>query len=232
MTTSHSHRHFRTRRPRHQNALLPGAFELPFACFYSYSPRGDTVVSRRSRLLCGRVKEGRSAWLKSYSLPVSLELNQNQSFGGFVSRGCVLVPVPESEPSSGRSRWVASRISSTLHELGLGREMWQGLQRLRPLARSTMAWRWERPTVEQHYQSLAVVARPDVPTDIVLVDDVVTKGRTLMAAALRLHQAYPGAAIRAFALIRTMGFVTDVNRLFDPCVGRILWDGRDARREP
>jgi hypothetical protein len=44
MTTSHSHRHFRTRRPRHQNALLRGAFELPFACFYSYSPRGDTVV--------------------------------------------------------------------------------------------------------------------------------------------------------------------------------------------
>lgn len=189
-------------------------------------------MSRRSRVLCGRVKEGRAAWLKSYSLRVSLELEQNQLFGGFLTPGCVLIPVPDSGPSGCSPRWIARRISSTLHELGLGREIWEGLQRIWPVARSSDAWRGERPTVEQHYQSLGVVARPTALSDIVLVDDVVTKGRTLMAAALRVREVFPDATIRGFALIRTMGLVMDVNRLFDPCVGRILWDGRDATREP
>jgi hypothetical protein len=127
---------------------------------------------------------------------------------------------------------VASLISSALHELGLGRETWEGLQRLRPVARSSDAWRWERPTVEQHYQSFAVAALSSPPTDIVLVDDVVTKGRTLVAGALRMREVFPNATIRALALIRTRGLVNEVNRLFDPCVGMIRWDGRDARREP
>jgi hypothetical protein len=65
-----------------------------------------------------------------------------------------------------------------------------------------------------------------------LVDDVVTKGRTLLAAAARVQEAFPCAEIRAFALIRTMGLTRNVERLVDPCIGEIRWRGGDACRTP
>jgi hypothetical protein len=91
---------------------------------------------------------------------------------------------------------------------------------------------WERPTVQQHYRSFAVIPSARAPTQIVLVDDVITKGRTLVAAAMRLHEAFPEAEIRAFALVRTMGLILDVVRLFDPCEGVVRWNGDDAHRDP
>jgi hypothetical protein len=49
---------------------------------------------------------------------------------------------------------------------------------------------------------------------------------------MRLQDAFPAAQIRAFALVRTMGFVLDVPRLFDPCEGEIHWNGEEAHRTP
>ncbi len=115
---------------------------------------------------------------------------------------------------------------------GLAEDVWTGLRRISRVRRSASAWMWERPTVQQHYQSFAVIPSPRPPTDIILIDDVITKGRTLLAAALRMHEAFPKADIRAFALVRTMGLVLNVERLFDPCEGVIRWDGEDVDREP
>jgi hypoxanthine phosphoribosyltransferase len=85
-----------------------------------------------------------------------------------------------------------------------------------------------------HYESFAIEPIDAIPfaKHIILVDDVVTKGRTLLAAATRLHEAFPYARIRAFALLRTMGLIADVNQLLDPCVGEIRWWGGDAHRNP
>jgi hypothetical protein len=59
-----------------------------------------------------------------------------------------------------------------------------------------------------------------------------TKGRTLLAAASRLHEAFPAAQIRAFALVRTMGLIPSVEHLLDPCKGEIRWQAGDAYRCP
>jgi hypothetical protein len=59
-----------------------------------------------------------------------------------------------------------------------------------------------------------------------------TKGRTLLAAATRLQEAFPHARISAFALLRTMGYIRCVNQLVDPCVGQIRWRAGDAHRSP
>jgi adenine/guanine phosphoribosyltransferase-like PRPP-binding protein len=67
---------------------------------------------------------------------------------------------------------------------------------------------------------------------VVIIDDVVTRGRTLLAASSRVRDAIPGVRIRAFALLRTMGLVTGVQQLLDPCRGEIRWAGGDALREP
>ena len=59
-----------------------------------------------------------------------------------------------------------------------------------------------------------------------------TKGRTLLAAANRVHEAYPCSQIRAFALLRTMGLTSGVLQLLDPCKGEISWKAGDAHRSP
>jgi hypothetical protein len=59
-----------------------------------------------------------------------------------------------------------------------------------------------------------------------------TKGRTLLAAASCVHEAFPGAQIRAFALLRTMGLISGIQRLLDPCKGEIRWRSGDAHRSP
>jgi hypoxanthine phosphoribosyltransferase len=90
----------------------------------------------------------------------------------------------------------------------------------------------KRPTVAVHYESFEVDSGTAAPAEILLVDDVVTKGRTLLAAATRLQEAFPNARIRAFALLRTMGMIAGVEQLLDPCVGQIRWRAGDAHRSP
>jgi len=86
--------------------------------------------------------------------------------------------------------------------------------------------------VRQHYESFGVTYSGTPPSRFLLIDDVVTRGRTTFAAALRLHEALPNADIRAFALVRTMGLLPDVTHFFEPCQGVIHWAAGDARREP
>ncbi|MGH8324178.1 MAG: phosphoribosyltransferase, partial [Steroidobacteraceae bacterium] len=128
--------------------------------------------------------------------------------------------------------WAAERLAFALHGIGLGGAVRAAIQRRFPVRKSATALNADRPTVQQHYESFSV-AKPLTPPDrIVLIDDVITKGRTILAAATRLHEAFPDADIRAFALIRTMGFLPNVTHCLEPCQGVVRWAGGDARREP
>ena len=73
---------------------------------------------------------------------------------------------------------------------------------------------------------------PNTIRRIVLIDDVITKGRTLLAAATRLRVELPLSDIRGFALIRTEGFAEQIKHLEEACHGVVRWAGGDARREP
>ena len=67
---------------------------------------------------------------------------------------------------------------------------------------------------------------------LTLVDDVITRGRTLLAAAGRLREAFPAAQIRSFALLRTLDRDETLYRLLDPQEGEVRWVSGDARRNP
>jgi hypothetical protein len=65
-----------------------------------------------------------------------------------------------------------------------------------------------------------------------LVDDFVTKGRTLFSSAIKLSEVSANLDIRAFAYIRTMGLVADISAIKDPIVGEIRRYGSDVDRSP
>ena len=211
---------------------LPNGYRLAFASCYAYSPRGQAAVSERSRLLCGRVKGGGFSWLHCYAARVREQARRGGKLAGFFSPDAILIPVPRCESRPRHGPWVAQRLAAEIKGVGLAAGVWPALVRATPIPRSAECWIWERPSVSVHFESLAVVREPAPAEELILVDDVVTKGRTLLAAALRLRKEFPRARIKAFALVRTLGMVWDIERVLDPCRGEIEWDGRDARRNP
>jgi hypothetical protein len=205
---------------------------LPFASCYVYSPRGSGRVSQGSRLMCERIKRSDPVWLPRYAGAVIELLERHSSFRVVFARTPFLVPVPGSE-ASGDGPWAAAHLAVALREFGLGQAIWIALQRQFTVRKSSLAPAGRRPTVQEHYLSLRVGRPPAAtPEKIILIDDVITKGRTLFAAAIRLQAALPHTEIRGFALIRTLGRLHRLDRLIDPCEGVVYWGGGDARRKP
>jgi len=206
---------------------------VTFASCYVYSPGGSGVASERSRLMRSLLKDRDAYFMDKYADRVRQQVADGPSLAGFLNAGSVLVPIPGSALRP-REASVADHLASALLSEGLGLGIWRGLERISPVRKSATAAPGLRPTVGEHYASLAVAdPAPPLPSQrIVLVDDVVTKGRTLLAAAARMQEAFPTAEIRAFALIRTMGLIQRVDHLLEPCVGEIRWRCGDAHRIP
>ena len=178
-----------------------------------------------------QLKLGDPAWLARYARLVRDEVTRHDTLSGLFGRETWFVPVPSSSPASS-SVWAAERLATALHGVGLGKGVWLGLRRHQAVRKSATALSGDRPTVRQHYESLAVTNPHKAPPHLLLIDDVITRGRTVLAAAIRLHDTFPNADIRAFALVRTMGLLPDVTHFLEPCQGVVRWAGGDARREP
>jgi len=184
-----------------------------------------------SRRLCARVKNVDPRWLAAYAGCVLETSRRDRRLAALFAPEAVLVPVPGSTPRR-QTPWAALQLALALNALGLGLGVWTGLRRESAVRKSATAPRAARPSVRQHYESISV-ARPMIPIHrVVLIDDVVTRGRTLLAAAARMTTVLPRADIRGFALIRTLGFVDRLDHLVDSCHGVVRWAGGDARREP
>ncbi len=219
---------------------------LPFASCFAYSPGGSGPVCEQGRLLCARLKAADESWLPRLVAQVWLEAVGHGCFASSLDGG-ILVPVPGSAPGQ-RAPWVGERLAWCLKELGLATEVWPVLRRSRAVRKSAFAPAGERPSVLEHYASFAIdratLDRPPIrqggpvcgpntwPPRLTLVDDVITRGRTLLAAAGRLRAAFPCAEIRAFALLRTLPPGETPSRLLDPCEGEVRWVLGDARRVP
>jgi len=205
---------------------------VAYASCYVYSPTGTGAVCERSRLLRALLKAGDAGFMLKYALRVRQQAADSPLLAGFFGTTDVLVPVPGSAPSATGGSWAARHLAVALINEGLGGAEWSGLRRVWAVRKSATAAPGERPTVNLHYESFFMERTATPPERIVLIDDVVTRGRTLLAAATRVHEAFPCAQIRAFALVRTMGLIPGVQQLLDPCKGEIRWRAGDAYRTP
>ncbi len=214
--------------------------ELPFGALLAYSPRGTSELSQQSRGLCYRIKtDGLIGDPPARAIERAVERLSDISCSAvreFLAQRAILVPCPPSAPFPPRQKpalWVPLRICEALRNAGYGSAILPCLERVEAVPKSAFATPGERPSPSQHMRSMSIVKPLGSPERITIVDDVVTKGATFLAAASLLADAFKDVEIRAFSLVRTMGLIPNIDRIVDPVVGRIRRTlGGGADREP
>lgn len=209
--------------------------EVPFGAFLAYSPRGTSEVSLQSqRVTLSLIKQDKSPGI-AFAVGRLAEEYGKSGLQEFFGDDVTVVPAPTSTPRVEGALWAPLRICEELLLQGLAREILPGVLRLTAVRKSASALPGERPKPAAHLASLGLDTNLALvnPTSITVVDDVVTKGATLLAVASVIHAAFPEARVRCFAFVRTLGFVKEIEAVVDPCVGRITVDSLgNAVREP
>ena len=133
----------------------------------------------------------------------------------------ILVPTPKSSLIRPGDLWVPQRLATALVNRGLGKEAIPCLSRVIPVTKSAGADPADRPPAEVHRDSMGVERILDNPKEILLIDDVVTRGATVLGAANKLAEAFPDARIGAFIAMCTRTRTKDFVRINDPRMGEI-----------
>lgn len=218
--------------------------KLTFGSFLAYSSHGQSDLSRDSRALRDRIKHDRESWTPGLSMlryaaaRLAEELENVPTLRELLDPQALLVPAPGHTPLppsryAASILWVPRRIAQELHQVSLGAAVAPILVRHSRIPKAAFAAPGERPTLDDHFNSLHVDPQiVDPPQAITVVDDFVTKGTTLLACATLLQNSYPDSVVRAFALVRTFSY-SDVESIMDPVVGVIEPDSwGEARRAP
>ena len=210
--------------------------KLEFGSIYGYSPRGNSDTEQISRNLMMSLKGdsfvSNPPILTSQYISNALHEDMKKlPFADFFKADPILVPVPNSSLMLPGTLWVSERLAKAMHENGLGTDVIPCLSRKFPLRKSATSLASNRPKAEEHFESLEVQKILSDPHEILLVDDIITRGATILGAANRLKKVYPDVRIRAFAAVRTISS-PPFNHIYDPCRGTITLSDQDTFRLP
>jgi hypothetical protein len=211
--------------------------EIRFAAFLVYAPRGTNEISRRAQQFVRALKEERPIGSppqspSDYAARRLADEHPESLFDDVFADSPLLVPVPRSSLPVQGGIWPAYNIASALVRHGIGVSVLTCLERVKAVPKSAFAAFGTRPKATDHYESIRAARMVTDRPSLCLVDDVITKGATLLAAATRIQETYPHAKVTAFALVRTLGFVDDIERIVEPAVGRVMLRGDETSREP
>jgi len=212
--------------------------QLEFGALLAYAPRGSTQRALHSKNVMQALKRDQfvgeppilmSEWIARTVKQKMAEL----PFASFFQPNTILVPVPKSSLMQPDTLWVPERIATALVAAGIGKQVASLLIRTKAVSKAALSSPSERPTAEQHYESITVQGTLSKPDELVLVDDVITRGATLLGCANRLVDAFLHCRIRAFVVMRTISNPTEFESVYSPCIGTInLCDTGDTFRRP
>lgn len=211
---------------------MPSSLDrLPCFSWLVYATKGDTDAARRVKGLILAIKKDRID--PSTGEPVvhlvigracaRLGEAAHAPFGGHP----VLVPVPGSALTKPHTVFPARRVCEELVRHGLGDDVTPVLTRAIAVRKS--AGSTERPSLKEHLDSFVLQKKFTPPSRLVVVDDVVTSGTTMMACAMKLAAAFPGVPIVGFALARVQSDGSP-DSVLDPVKEEIVPAGRRCNR--
>jgi len=199
--------------------------EIEYGSLLSYTPRPISDSQKHAQTIMIKLKT--DAVLSSQmtmSEYVADQISKNLDalpFADLFKVNPILIPTPKSSFSKPGTLWVPQRLTAALVSKSLGKEAISCLSRVTPVEKSAGNSPANRPPAEVHRDSMDVTIMLDKPKEILLVDDVVTRGATLLGAANKLAEAFPDARIRAFAVICTRTRHKDFLKINDPYKGLI-----------
>jgi predicted amidophosphoribosyltransferase len=129
------------------------------------------------------------------------------------------------------SRWPAHELCAEFVKAGLGAQSLALIERAHRVSKAAFSGADERPTARMHFESFMCASQIGPSQHITVVDDLITRGATMLAAVAVLQRAYPAATVRGFALIRTMSDVA-IQNVTEPVEGRIVLRGDETFRRP
>lgn len=186
-------------------------FKLEYFTFLVYTPRGTSPNAELSRKIVGQLKKGSP----EVSRILADKIKADKTYESFFENA-TLIPIPRSTPLKEGVLFPAKIIAETLISEGLGINISTCLKRSIAIPPSkTQYTADERNKVSTHINSLAIDADLAIGKNIILVDDVMTLGRTSYACAIKLLEVYPEASIKFFSVLRTRSF-EDNNILIQP----------------
>jgi hypothetical protein len=211
--------------------LPPSLEALSCISWLVYATRATDESAKRVKNLIIQIKSDRvdpAAGVPTVQLVVERVIRRlgDREIQGFADAP-VLVPVPGAGLTKPNSVWPARRVSEELVRQRLGIDVLPIVRRT--IAVGKIAGNAVRPTLEEHVHSFSVTPGLRPPSRLVVVDDVVTSGTTIMGCAMKLAVAFPGIPISGFALARVQSS-GNPPQVLDPAVEHIVMDGFRCRR--
>ncbi len=209
--------------------------QIEYGSLLAYSPYGKSEDAWLSQTVTNQIKN--DAVLPSQmsmSESIANQISRNLDtlpFADLFQMNPVLVPTPRSSLTMPGSLWVPQRLADALVNRGLGMATVPCLSRVIPVTKSAGSEHADRPTAEIHRDSMGVTTMVNPPSEILLIDDVVTRGATVLGAANKLAEAFPDARIRAFIAMCTRTRARDFVRINDPRKGEIYHTVNGTFRE-
>lgn len=142
-------------------------------------------------------------------------------FTSYFNENTILVPASSRSLLPSNSLWAPERLANALVRSWLGNDSKPCLERITTVANSSRVSSATRPKVIEHYNSLGVQKLLVEPKEILVIDDIVTRGSTLFGSSNRLADAFPDAKIRGFALMQMISNSDKFEKIVCPCVGQI-----------
>jgi len=214
---------------------------LEFGALLTYTPRGQSADMQDSREFMIALKNERfvedpqngKLILMSDWIAKTIRRNiKTLPFATFFQSNTILVPTPKSSLMRPDTLWVPERIATSLTKIGFGNKVISCLTRIKSVPKAASSLAKDRPKAIDQYKSMRVTGILSKPEEILLIDDVITRGATLLGAANLLADAFPETPIRAFAAMRTISNPNEFNGLYYPCAGTIMLqnNGETLRR--
>jgi hypothetical protein len=204
--------------------------EVRVGSFLVYIPRPTTADHQKWRDIVLRVKQDAASSTPGMTMTEFAASRLREELPGtvlepFFGNDVILVPAPKSSVLIKGGLWPTKKLADRIIAEGLAGHVLPCLERAQAVPKAAYARPGERPTASRHHETIRVNGQLVEPrARLLLVDDVITKGSTLLACATLLHEAFPEAEIRAFALARTLSYGPFPRDIVDPHVSTVRPD--------
>lgn len=200
---------------------------IVYRSLLSYTSKGNWRAAEKSRTVCYDLKNDKMLNADTSMSKYIADEVRKTSFSDYFSSDTVLVPIPRSTALPENGLWVPRCLAIELSNRGLGRPI-ECLKRVKELPKSSSV-PWDiKSRPRRHYESMCVETMVELKK-IVLVDDVITTGATILGAASLLAERFPNAEIRAFAAVRAV-YEKEFERFDKSHDGEINLDGEHVQK--